>query len=193
MGLAREHFTLFLRAFKLEQELEVWVSAGEEKAFQLLVTYPICKNSGHLGPKRKEGDLQVPEGCYLIDRMNPNSSYHLSMGLNYPNASDLIRGDQQEPGSDIFIHGGCVTVGCLPITNPKIEELYQLVTQAQSNGQEQVPVHIFPARMRQDFTPVIRDSPHSLFWAELLPIYEYFEQNRQLPKVKIDATGAYSL
>lgn len=194
MGIAKEHLNIFLRAFKQEQELEVWVSDTQQKEFQLLLTYPICKNSGDLGPKRKEGDLQVPEGLYHIDRMNPNSAYHLSMGLNYPNASDRIRGDQNEPGSDIFIHGGCVTVGCLPITDAKIEELYELVTQAQSNGQDRVPVHIFPARMDDpDFQAGLQDLPHSSFWSELLPLYQYFEQQRQVPNFTIDETGAYHL
>ncbi len=194
MGIAKEHLNIYLRAFKSEQELEVWVSDVEQKEFQRLLNYPICKSSGTLGPKRKEGDLQVPEGLYHIDRMNPNSAFHLSMGLNYPNASDRMRGDQDEPGSDIFIHGGCVTVGCLPITNAKIEELYELVTQAQSNGQDRVPVHIFPARMDDPiFQSSLEHSPHSFFWLELLPLYEYFEEQQQVPKFTIDETGAYRL
>ncbi len=193
-GILKEQMNLFLRAFKTEQELEVWVSDAKQKEFQHLLTYSICKSSGTLGPKRKEGDLQVPEGLYHIDRMNPNSAYHLSMGLNFPNASDLIRGDQHEPGSDIFIHGRCVTVGCLPITNPKIEELYELVTQAQSNGQQRIPVHIFPARMDDpNFLASLQHSPHSSFWSELLPLYQYFEQQRQVPNFTIDETGAYQL
>lgn len=194
MGIAKERVNIFLRAFKQEQELEVWVSDAEQKEFQHLLTYPICKDSGALGPKRKEGDLQVPEGLYHIDRMNPNSTYHLSMGLNYPNASDRIRGDHNEPGSDIFIHGGCVTVGCLPITDPKIEELYALVTQAQANGQDHVPVHIFPARMDDpNFQTSLPDSPHASFWSELLTFYEHFEQQQQVPNFTIDETGAYQL
>jgi len=194
MGISEENFVLFLRAFKAEQELEVWVSNAKTEAYQHLLTYPICKNSGDLGPKRKEGDLQVPEGFYHIDRMNPNSSYHLSMGLNYPNASDKIRGDQDQPGSDIFIHGGCVTVGCLPITDRKIEELYMLVTQAQKNGQQEVPVHIFPARLASPtFREDLSTSPHQLFWQELLPIYQYFEQYRTLPSIKIGTDGSYQL
>lgn len=195
MGVTRNQFTLFLRAFKAEQELEVWVSDGQEKAFQHLVTYPICKSSGDLGPKRREGDLQVPEGCYHIDRMNPNSAYHLSLGLNYPNASDRIRGDQQEPGSDIFIHGGCVTVGCLPITDTKIEELYMMVSQAMDNGQQRVPVHIFPGRLESAvFAPHLNTSPHQAFWQELLPIYQYFERYQKMPPFTINKKdGSYQL
>lgn len=194
MGIAEESFVLFLRAFKAEQELEVWVSQAENGVFQHLHTYPICKSSGDLGPKRKEGDLQVPEGFYHIDRMNPNSSYHLSMGLNYPNASDKIRGDQDQPGSDIFIHGDCVTVGCLPMTDSKIEELYMMVTQAQKNGQQEVPVHIFPARLSSPaFQEEFVASPHQLFWQELLPIYQYFEAHRKLPAIQIGTDGDYQL
>lgn len=194
MGIAEDKFVLFLRAFKAEQELEVWVSDMKTEAFQHLLTYPICKSSGVLGPKRKEGDLQVPEGFYHIDRMNPNSSYHLSMGLNYPNASDKIRGDQDQPGSDIFIHGDCVTVGCLPMTDSKIEELYMMVTQAQKNGQQEVPVHIFPGRLTSPaFQNQLTTSPHQRFWQELSPIYQYFEQYKKLPKVKIGRDGSYQL
>ena len=193
-GIAKTQFILFLRAFKAEQELEVWVGTQDQEAFQHLITYPICKSSGVLGPKRKEGDLQVPEGCYYIDRMNPNSSFHLSLGLNYPNASDKIRGDQQEPGSDIFIHGGCVTVGCLPITDQKIEELYQLVSQARANGQAEVPVHIFPGRFdTAEFRRDYNDSLHAPFWQELLPIYQYFERHKMLPSIRIDVDGAYQI
>lgn len=194
LGIGQENFELHLRAFKRDKELEVWVKAKEQNEFKHLLTYPICKNSGELGPKRKEGDRQVPEGFYHIDRMNPRSSFHLSMGLNYPNASDKIRGDQAEPGSDIFIHGGCVTVGCIPITNKKIEELYTLVTQAQNNGQAKVPVHVFPARMdKASFLAHYDASPHQGFWKELLPVYQYFETHHRLPEVEVSDDGAYVL
>lgn len=194
LGIPQENFELYVRAFKQEKKLELWVKSKEQTTFNLLLTYPICKNSGALGPKRKEGDRQVPEGFYHIDRMNPRSSFHLSMGLNYPNTSDSIRGDAEEPGSDIFIHGGCVTVGCIPITNQKIEELYALVTQAHDNGQAEVPVHIFPARMdHADFLPLYNTSSHQDFWKELLPFYQYFETHHRLPEIGIADDGEYVL
>jgi murein L,D-transpeptidase YafK len=193
-GLDTAKFNVFIRSFKLEQELEVWVSTEASPQFTLLKTYPVCRASGDLGPKRKEGDRQVPEGFYHIDRLNPNSSYHLSLGLNYPNKSDRIRGNQEQPGSDIFIHGACVTVGCIPLTDPLIEEVYHLVETAKKRGQKQVMVHILPGRMQTDaFKKVMQGSPHSAFWQELLPIYQDFEKTKLLAPVAIDATGRYSL
>jgi murein L,D-transpeptidase YafK len=193
-GLDTAKFNVFIRSFKLEQELEVWVSTEASPQFSLLKTYPVCRASGDLGPKRREGDRQVPEGFYHIDRLNPNSSYHLSLGLNYPNKSDKIRGNQEQPGADIFIHGACVTVGCIPLTNPLIEEVYQLVETAKKRGQHKVYVHVFPGRMQTDaFQKIMEKSPHHAFWQELMPVYQFFEKNKVLPKVVIDATGRYSL
>lgn len=188
------NYEVFIRSFKLEQELEVWIKTEHSAAFTLLKTYPVCRASGDLGPKRQEGDRQVPEGFYHIDRLNPNSSYHLSLGLNYPNKSDRIRGDQQQPGSDIFIHGACVTVGCIPLTDPLIEEVYHLVETAQKRGQQQVMVHVFPGRMHTSaFQKMMKDSPHFSFWQELLDIYAYFEKNQVPPSFGIEDDGRYSL
>ena len=185
---------VFIRAFKQEKELECWVKKREAVKWELLKTYPICKSSGDLGPKRRQGDGQVPEGVYHIDRFNPNSSYHLSLGLNYPNASDRVRGHSQTPGGDIFIHGNCVTVGCLPLTDALIEEVYELSELAKAGGQTEIPVHIFPARMEgRAYREMIEDSPHRQFWEELRPIYAYFETNHRLPEVRILPDGRYQL
>jgi len=193
-GLDTTNYEVFIRSFKLEQELEVWIKTASATKFTLLKTYPVCKASGELGPKRREGDRQVPEGLYHIDRLNPNSSFHLSLGLNYPNKSDRIRGDQQQPGSDIFIHGACVTVGCIPLTDPLIEEVYYLVEMAKKRGQAKVQVHVFPGRMQTAaFQKRMKDSPHLDFWQELLPSYQYFEKSQVLPPFRIDEKGRYSL
>ncbi len=90
------------------------------------------------------GDYQVPEGFYYINEFNPRSLYHLSLGLNYPNASDRMLCDMSQPGGDIYIHGSCVTTGCIPITDGQIEELYVLAAHAKDMGQDFIPVHIFP-------------------------------------------------
>lgn len=194
LGFSPDGFDVFIRAFKYEETLEVWVSKRNQNQFSLLKSYAICKSSGVLGPKRKEGDLQVPEGCYHIDRLNPNSSYHLSLGINYPNKSDRIRGDQQQPGSDIFIHGACVTVGCIPLTDALIEEVYTLVATAMESGQQKVAVHIFPARLdNASFNKLISHQEHISFWRELQAIYTHFEEHQQIPEIGIDGQGAYYL
>lgn len=134
--LEYEGFQLFLRAFKKEQQLEVWVREAEDDQFTLLHTYPFCATSGKVGPKRKEGDLQIPEGIYQINHFNPQSNFYLSLGINYPNASDKILSDKHQPGGSIYIHGNCVTIGCIPITDDKIKELYILAVEARNNGQQ---------------------------------------------------------
>ncbi len=194
VGVDSKGYELFIRAFKLEKEVEIWVKDKQKTKFELLRTYAICKSSGKLGPKRKEGDKQVPEGVYFIDRFNPNSLFHLSLGLNYPNISDKIRGDQQQPGSDIFIHGACVSVGCLPLTDMLIEEVYALAEYAKEQGQQNIPVHIFPARMEtKTFEQVAKKSSHQAFWRELRPIYDFFEQKNKLPSIIIAQNGAYQV
>lgn len=182
---------LFLRAFKQERLLEVW-GADRPGKLTLLRTYSVAGQSGGPGPKRKEGDKQVPEGVYRVDRFNPRSLFHLSLGLNYPNASDKIRGDQDAPGSDIFIHGDTRSVGCLAMTDAKMEEIYILALGAREAG---IPVHVFPTRMEgARYRRLQRDFPqHREFWAELEPIYRAFEQTRQVPKVRITEAGAYQL
>ncbi|MDX2069204.1 MAG: hypothetical protein SFV55_12340 [Haliscomenobacter sp.] len=186
---------VFLRAFKSEQQLEVWIQDSLE--FRHFRTYPICRVPGLLGPKRKEGDLQVPEGLYWIEVFNPKSSYHLSMGINYPNASDRILSDPKKPGGEIYIHGNCVSVGCLPITDEKIREVYLLTLEAKNAGQQQIPVHIFPCRM----TPENRKNLLALnrpdllpFWDNLGEAYGFFEQRKILPTYTIEpVTGRYML
>ena len=188
----------FFRAFKSELELEVWGSNSDEEPFVLLHTYPIARASGILGPKRKEGDFQVPEGVYFIDRFNPDSNFHLSLGLNYPNKSDTIRGDPDEPGTDIFIHGNQVSIGCLAMTDEKIEEIYALALGAKDAGQRRIPVHIFPVRFDSDGWQPIREE-HSenqdllAFWGELKPVYDRFEETRIPPAVSVSRYGVYRL
>lgn len=188
-GLDTTQARIFLRAFKFEQTLEVW-GQGPDQSYVLLDSYPFCVNSGTLGPKRQEGDLQIPEGVYFIDRFNPNSSFHLSLGLNYPNTADRYHGDPNKPGSDIFIHGACASVGCISITDRLIEPVYYLAEFAKTTGQAQIPVHIFPTK---DWASLPKDNPHQAFWANLKPIYESFEIAHRLVEVRIDAQGQYRL
>jgi murein L,D-transpeptidase YafK len=188
-------FNLFLRAFKREQKLEVWIREQGDDTFRVLTTYGFCSSSGVLGPKRKEGDLQIPEGFYHINHFNPQSNFHLSLGINYPNASDRILSDKKRPGSAIYIHGNCVTIGCIPITDELIKELYVLATEARNNRQEKIPVHIFPSRLdAHSLAKLEQDDPsQAVFWRNLAPIYQEFEKTKKLPGVGVEVNGQYSL
>lgn len=186
-------FELFIRAFKKEEVLEVFARKNEHEPFILIKSYEFCASSGVLGPKRKEGDKQIPEGFYHIDRFNPNSKFHLSLGLNYPNSSDRIKGDHTQPGSDIFIHGNCVTVGCIPLGDPGIESLYTLAKQAKTLGKKPIRVHLFPFRMAEEkMNEMLPISPeHEAFWKELQVVYLSFEKTHLLPGIKVDEAGSY--
>ncbi|AIZ62579.1 hypothetical protein PK28_00760 [Hymenobacter sp. DG25B] len=183
---------VYVRVFKIGKRVEVWARNQGPEPFQLFRQYALAGTSGTLGPKRRAGDGQVPEGCYRINRFNPNSLYHLSLGLDYPNAADLAL-HEPTPGGDIFIHGSNVTVGCLPITNACVEELYVRAVEARAAGQQDIPVHIFPFALNTTDLDARWASPHYAFWKTLAPFYTYFEQHHQLPPVLIDAAGSYRL
>lgn len=189
---------VYLRAFKQEGILELWVRAVGSTRFRLLNAYPICALSGEPGPKRRQGDGQVPEGFYTIDLFNPFSAYHLSLRINYPNQRDRIVNRGRRMGGDIYIHGGCRSIGCLAVTDAGIEELYWIAVEARSAGQRQIPVHIFPSRLGPDELRHIRadfgNQPDLLaFWSTLQPAYDYFEMNRRVPRISVDARGTYRL
>ncbi|HEY9046719.1 MAG TPA: L,D-transpeptidase family protein [Ohtaekwangia sp.] len=191
-----EGFHLFIRAFKKEQKLEAWVCEKGKDEYTLLAIYNFCSSSGVLGPKRKEGDLQIPEGIYQINHFNPQSNFHLSLGINYPNASDKILSDQRHPGGAIYIHGNCVTVGCIPITDDKIKELYILAVEARNNGQTSIPVHIFPSALDPTSFSTLqteyKNTPALLtFWKGLEPIYTDFEKTKKLRAVHVNKKGEY--
>lgn len=178
-------FNLFIRAFKQEQVLEVWVANDDSSAFKLIITYPFCATSGKLGPKRREGDLQIPEGIYFINHFNPKSQFHLSLGVNYPNADDRKYADKDAPGSHIYIHGNCVTVGCIPITDDSMKELYVMAVQARQSGQEKIPVHLYPTRLNQQMltTLIKKEQPDKnviALWQKLQSAYLQFEESKTL-------------
>lgn len=182
---------VFFRVFKREQELEVWVREPAGPAFTLVRTYPVCEISGQLGPKRAQGDLQVPEGFYTIDVFNPWSRFHLSMRVDYPNAVDRARGHRTALGGDIYIHGGCATIGCVPVTDEYIEEIYLLAASARDGGQQRIPVHIFPTRLDDDGLRWLADtygaeSVDYPFWQNLQQGYRAFERTGILPWVGHD-------
>jgi murein L,D-transpeptidase YafK len=190
---------IFMRIFKRERSLELWVRSEGADQFALLKTYPICALAGELGPKRQQGDNQVPEGFYYIDFFNPRSDFLLSLHVNYPNRRDRAAGAEGvRLGGDIYIHGGCSSEGCLALTDAGIREVYWLSVEARAAGQRTIPVHIFPARLgNADFDILRRSFAHrpdlGRFWATLKPGYDYFEQNRRLPAVAVDGYGEYAV
>lgn len=194
-GIPLNELELFVRVFKHEQELEVWGKKRSEPSFKLLITYPFCSTSGDLGPKRVQGDYQIPEGFYFIDRFNPYSNFHLSLGVNYPNASDKKLSDPKRPGGDIFIHGSCVTIGCIPLTDEKIQELYLLAVEARNNGQEKIEVHYFPFRMTKANVTNMTSKPayakFASFWATLQSGHDAFEETKMLPTIGVGEKGEY--
>ncbi|GKX57335.1 hypothetical protein SOASR030_34470 [Leminorella grimontii] len=175
---------LFIRILKAEDKLELWYSDGVHP-FDKYKTYTICTYSGGLGPKKAEGDGKSPEGFYATNRglLNPNSRYHLSFNIDYPNAYDRANGFT---GSFIMVHGGCASVGCYAMTDPIIEEIYGLVEQALDGGQRSIPVHIFPFAMTDKNLERYRNAPEYPFWMMLKPGYDYFDKNRQIPVIGVE-------
>jgi len=194
-SLSLTDLEIFIRIFKQEKLLEVWGKKKKDTTFKLVSTYTLCATSGKLGPKRAQGDEQMPEGIYNIVNFNPTSNFYLSLKINYPNASDLKFCKNNKCGTDIFIHGNCVTTGCFPIGDEAIKELYILAIEATSQGQTQIPVHIFPTKLNEkNFADIVKIYPqHEEFWKSLKPIYEYFETYKKLPKITIESTGYYKI
>lgn len=188
---------VYIRSFKYDSQLEVWVKNEKKEKYKLFKTYKVCALAGTLGPKRMEGDYQVPEGFYYINEFNPLSQYHLSLGLNYPNISDLILSDSRKPGGEIYIHGSCVTVGCIPLTDPLIEELYIITAHAKDQGQDFIPVHIFPVRFNVQKSAEYlnrmtrEDASLAAFTSNLEDAFNFFEKNKQVPVVMVTEKGEY--
>ncbi len=188
---------VYIRSFKFDRQLELWVKNDRKSPYKLFKTYKVCMQSGTTGPKRMEGDYQVPEGFYYINDFNPNSSYHLSLGLNYPNASDRILSDSTRPGSAIYIHGNCVSVGCIAIGDMPIEEVFILASAAKNQGQEFIPVHVFPARYNVKpsldyLNNSIKDNAYlQQFNKNIREAFDYFELKKELPVIMVNKRGDY--
>ena len=185
---------ILLRAFKREAILELWAQ-GRGERYVRVEQYPICASSGGLGPKRREGDGQVPEGFYRVSHFNPASRFHLSLGIDYPNPADR-RSASGRLGGSIYIHGSCVTIGCLPITDDRIEEVYVAAVLARAAGQAAIPVHVFPTALTEDaLAGLLRTHARSpelaAFWRNLAEGYARFERDHRPPQVLIDGAGRY--
>lgn len=185
---------IIITAYKQEDILEIYAKNKTDKTYKLIKTYNIVSKSGILGPKRKEGDLQVPEGFYYIDRFNPASSYYLSLGINYPNESDKKKSDAARLGGDIFIHGSTVTIGCMPMTDDKIKEIYLYAVYAKDSGQNKIPVYIFPFKMNDaNFNYYKKEYGKSLadFWSNIKTGYDIFQNSKKELNIKVDSNGNY--
>lgn len=174
----------FIRIFKKEAILELWMQPDGKQQFVLFHTYPICTYSGELGPKRAQGDYQSPEGFYAVGKkqLNPNSRFHLSFNLGYPNAYDRAMG---YTGDYLMVHGNCVSAGCYAMTNRQIEEIYDLVGAALDNGQPFFRVHIFPFHLKRAELAQYQGHTWYSFWQMLEPVYSDFEQTHIPPNVEV--------
>lgn len=189
---------VLLRVFKEDAILELW-GRGKDGVFAKVKDYPICAGSGVVGPKRREGDLQVPEGFYEVNHFNPWSNYHLALGVSYPNSSDRILGGggKEGPlGGQIYIHGKCVTIGCIPIEDDAVEEVYLAALESRAGSGDPVRIQIFPTRLTDEaFARLTKahegDAARKAFWTNLKEGFDLFENDRRLPRVTVDKEGRY--
>jgi murein L,D-transpeptidase YafK len=184
---------VFIRIFKYEKELELWVKNKADTKFTFFKKIAICASSGELGPKRKEGDYQVPEGMYTVSAFNPNSSYYLAMQVSYPNKSDQILKTGTRSGGEIMIHGNCVTIGCIPLQDDPVKDAYILCVEAKNN--KNTPrVEIYPCRMTDEKVKQLKEKfskEKNDFWDGISPAYSYFEKNKTPLGYTINTKGAY--
>ena len=187
---------LLLRVFKEERVLEMWAAASPEGPFVHVGDHPVCASSGGPGPKARAGDGQVPEGLYRVTTLNPWSRFHLSLRLDYPNAADRARNPGvpvSALGGEIFVHGDCVTIGCVPIGDEAIEEVYLAALETRGRGGE-VSVLVLPARPGAPrWSTLFKGaSPgNASLWGSLAGISERLDKSHRLPSVRAGSDGTY--
>jgi murein L,D-transpeptidase YafK len=186
---------ILLCAFKEEQSLQLWAKPDSQESFQLVKAYPFTAFSGILGPKRRQGDLQIPEGFYEISHFYPESPFHLALLVSYPNASDRVLGYRSSLGGDICIHGNAVTIGCIPIGDPAIEELYIVCVDQKSAGHS-IQAYIFPRTMDSLGLAGLKataadDIKLFAFWENLKQGYDRFTNSWQELKFWVNNKGRY--
>lgn len=186
-GMSKDQPVL-IRSYKKESELEIWKRKADGR-YALLKTFPMCRWSGQLGPKKREGDRMAPEGFYAIGpaQMNPNSAYYVSFNMGYPNAYDRSLG---RTGAHLMVHGACSSAGCYSMTDDQIGEIYALVRAAQNAGQKAVQMQAFPFRMTAKNLAQHRLDPNIAFWKNLKEGSDYFEVTKDEPSVSV-AGGRY--
>ena len=173
---------IFIRIFKEDNELEIWVK--KDKKYSLFKTYTVCYFSGGLGPKKKKGDGKSPEGFYSVKskQLNPYSTYHLSFDTGYPNDFDR---SNAYTGSGLMVHGNCVSIGCYAMTDERIEEIYSILQKSFEKGQESIRLNIFPFRMTDIALASHKNSEYYDFWKNLKEGYDYFETQKIPPAVTV--------
>jgi murein L,D-transpeptidase YafK len=185
---------ILVRAFKKEEMMEIWVQKPDG-VYVKFNEFKIYSLSGKLGPKIVQGDCQVPEGFYNINDFNPVSNYHLSLGINYPNEADLKLYPAPKKGYDIYIHGGHASAGCLAMSNYYVEDIYISAVKAKANGQQKVPVHIYPFKMTEEnidkYSQLPEYAAYKTFWQNLAVGYKIFEKTKHVPDVYVGADGYY--
>ncbi len=178
---------VFLRIIKETHELEVWMKPRDSSAYVLVRKYPVQAMSGQLGPKTREGDMQAPEGFYrtYASLLNPNSKYHLSFNIGYPNAYDKALG---RTGSFIMVHGSNKSLGCFAMGDPGIEEIYSLVESYVTSpaGRGGVPVHVYPFVPTPERLAAEKGSPHYDFWCQMARGWEWTERHRRPVPVRFE-------
>jgi murein L,D-transpeptidase YafK len=181
-GMSKED-PILVRAYKKESELEIW-KRGSNGKYALLKTYPICRWSGQLGPKTREGDRQVPEGFYTVTpaQMNPNSAYYLSFDTGYPNAYDRTFGRN---GGDIMVHGACSSRGCFAMTDQNIAEIYAIAREALGAGQRGFQFQSYPFRMTAENLAKHRLDPNIGFWKNLKEGSDTFDVSKEELRVAV--------
>ncbi len=182
-------------AWKEQKLLEVWGRMRGEP-YVLLHVYDVCRQSGTIGPKRMQGDAQVPEGMYMVTRFNPVSAFHLSLGINYPNPGDRRQATGYPAGGDIYIHGNCVSAGCLAMTDRCIEEIYWIAHRVRRTT---IPVLMFPTNDASRWSQLLGDSTAARhpslhrFWTSLKPLHDAWLTERLVPAHAFDDEGLYLL
>ena len=197
-SISRNSLRIYLRAFKTEKIVELWAKNTTDSVFLLIKTFPICELSGDIGPKRRSHDLQVPEGFYQITDLNPFSKYYLSMEINYPNASDSIKGVKGHLGNLIFIHGACVSSGCLAMTDDRIKEMFVYCIEAFKSGQEEIGITIYPAKLTDANYSGLKsgyskNKDKISLWADLKKSYDLFNQTKVPPSIKFLPDGTHAV
>jgi hypothetical protein len=188
-GVAFPPAQLAFVAYKDEKELEVWASSEEGGRAERIATYGICAASGLLGPKRFEGDRQVPEGHYVLQYGWAESNYHLEMKVSYPNMVDKVLGPKDRPlGGEIMIHGDCASIGCLAMGDERVEELWVMM---KAKGDARVKVQIYPSRDMDALLGDRKYAPYHAFWRNLKEGRDLFENERRFISVKADWHGVY--
>ena len=186
---ARLGAPMLLRVFKQEREVEVWVQPEDQQTFVLFRIFPICFYSGKLGPKVKEGDMQSPEGFYFVGpaQMRAKSQYHRAIDFAFPNDYDAAQG---YTGTELLIHGNCVSSGCYAMTDPFVEQLYELGSATAATAAQGFWIHAFPFHMTAEALAGQQDSPWLGFWQQLKAGYDAFETSRIPPHIRVDG-GRY--